>query len=228
MCVYSITNTVDGKRYIGSSVNFKQRKAKHLLLLGRGQHHSARLQNAWDLYGQDAFKFEILEAVDLKEFLTKHEQNWMDSYQSCGNHGYNVAPTAGSSLGRKSTLETRIKISKGNTGKIFSPETRAKISAAKRNYKYSEIAKTNMSLAAKARGAHSKEVYAKISATNTGKIRSDEARINISKSKLGKEFSDLHKKSLSKAWELRKLKFPLKYQQSHQTILWAFGVQHGN
>ena len=64
-----------------------------------------------------AFKFEILEIVENKEDLLLREQCYIDTfYDNCVNC-YNIAPTAGSSLGRKFSEETKIKMSLTNKGK---------------------------------------------------------------------------------------------------------------
>ena len=59
---------MNGKKYVGSAVNFKRRRRKHRKSLRKGTHHSPHLQNAWNKYGEDNFKFDVLEYVeDLKE-----------------------------------------------------------------------------------------------------------------------------------------------------------------
>lgn len=39
--IYTITNRLDGKRYVGSSKNFATRWRVHTSLLRRGKHHNA-------------------------------------------------------------------------------------------------------------------------------------------------------------------------------------------
>jgi len=59
--VYSITNLVNGKRYIGRSIDIQARWALHIWKLKKGIHNNMHLQNAWDKYGPDSFRFEIVE-----------------------------------------------------------------------------------------------------------------------------------------------------------------------
>ena len=52
--IYEILNTANGKRYIGSAVHFARRWYLHCWKLNRGEHHSAKLQNAWNKHGAGA------------------------------------------------------------------------------------------------------------------------------------------------------------------------------
>lgn len=50
--VYQIYNTVNGKRYIGSSIHIEQRFKEHLRNLRANKHVNAHLQSAWNKYGE--------------------------------------------------------------------------------------------------------------------------------------------------------------------------------
>lgn len=62
-CIYSITNTVTGKMYIGSTLDYKTRMKTHKTYLTRKKHSSKKLQNAWNKYGADKFLFSIIEQL---------------------------------------------------------------------------------------------------------------------------------------------------------------------
>ena len=51
--IYKITNLIDGKVYIGQTVNYNKRKKRHLSSLENGNHHNEHLQRAFDKYGRD-------------------------------------------------------------------------------------------------------------------------------------------------------------------------------
>jgi len=51
--IYQIKNTLNGKFYVGSAVNIKQRWSTHISSLNKNNHHSGHLQNAWNKYGVD-------------------------------------------------------------------------------------------------------------------------------------------------------------------------------
>jgi len=60
-CVYLITNTWNGKRYIGATVNFKDRVYDHIWELNNGTHKNKHLQQDWNRYVPCFFKFEVLK-----------------------------------------------------------------------------------------------------------------------------------------------------------------------
>lgn len=170
--IYSITNTLNGHAYIGSAVNISKRWSKHISNLKNNEHHSGHLQNAWNKYGVDCFEFSILEQCE-KEQLIEREQLYIDSEHP----EYNIAPTAGSSLGVECTAATRAKISaaaKGNTRALGRKHTEGelvKMSAAGMGnthalgYKHTAATIALMSLVAT--GKHpSPETRLKISAAN--------------------------------------------------------------
>ena len=106
--VYSITNTQNGKRYIGSSSNLTSRLRWHIYELKKGRHHSRKLLNAWNKYGEENFdvRVELLCAVDN---LVVYEQILIDYYRSAKN-GYNVRVKAESNQGLRYSTSTRKKM----------------------------------------------------------------------------------------------------------------------
>ena len=75
--IYEIVNTVNGKRYIGSSVNIKTRWSQHRVRLSSGDHHCPPLQRAWVKYGSDAFEFRVIERCG-RDVLVSLEQSYLD------------------------------------------------------------------------------------------------------------------------------------------------------
>lgn len=71
--IYEIRNLTNGKRYIGSAVNFDKRWKAHIWKLNKGQHHAPHLQASWKKYGGGGFVFEPL-LICAKENLTLYEQ----------------------------------------------------------------------------------------------------------------------------------------------------------
>lgn len=107
--IYKITNTANGRVYIGQSFNVESRVAAHKRQLVRGAHENQKLQRAWEKYGERSFSFEILESVNDTLSLTEREQFWIDLLDAAGSGGYNMCPAAGSCKGFKHSQETLAK-----------------------------------------------------------------------------------------------------------------------
>ena len=58
-CIYTITNTLSNKIYLGYSSNFKRRKSKHLTMLRGGYHVNLHLQNDVNKHGIDKYLIEL-------------------------------------------------------------------------------------------------------------------------------------------------------------------------
>lgn len=149
--IYKITNVVNNKCYIGSAVDAYTRLAVHRSGLKYGKQPNKHLQFAYDKYGIENFRFEILEYVTDKSKLLFREQLWINYFESYKpEFGYNKRQIPNSNLGikRKHNEETKKKIGASNSisllGNKHSVETRAKMSLAKLGTKKSEEAKANM------------------------------------------------------------------------------------
>jgi hypothetical protein len=130
--IYIIVNTINKKCYIGSAVSIKQRFTQHRRLLRQNRHFNIHLQASWNKYGEQAFKFELLERGPVNE-LVKAEQYWIDFLEVTNpKKGYNKRAIASTNLGIKASEETRKKLSLAHIGYKRSPEAQAKISAAQR------------------------------------------------------------------------------------------------
>ncbi len=53
-----------GNEYVGASVNVVKRIREHFYRLEKGVHRNRRLQNAYNKYGKDSFRSEILLYCD--------------------------------------------------------------------------------------------------------------------------------------------------------------------
>lgn len=120
--IYKIRNILNNKIYIGSAIDFNQRKKYHKYQLKNNKHHSIKLQRAWNKYGEGCFVFEIIETVDITDNLLTIEQKYLDLFKPWKT-GYNVSKIAGSTLGVKHTQKTKDKMSKVKTGVKTGPRT---------------------------------------------------------------------------------------------------------
>lgn len=91
--IYQITNLTNGKIYIGSSTCPSFRKRNHFNLLKKGLHQNKHLQAAYNKYGLENFKWDILkyfiEPISQKQ-LEKEEDLWIEKLDSLNPQvGYN-------------------------------------------------------------------------------------------------------------------------------------------
>lgn len=119
--VYCILNLVNGKHYIGSSMNVSERIKCHTKLLMRGSHHSKKLQNSWNVHGFENFRFDILEFAPVS-LLQEREQFFIDNTIPF----YNIYRSAYTPRGHKHSDETRAKFREAQSRR--SPEWNRKIS----------------------------------------------------------------------------------------------------
>lgn len=104
--IYRITCLANGKHYVGSAVDLNRRWRNHRKALAKGTHGNPKLQSAYNKYGPDQFEWAILECVPNKEFLIAKEQSWLDALKAAERkYGFNISPTAGSTLGLKMSEE---------------------------------------------------------------------------------------------------------------------------
>lgn len=154
--IYQIRNLVNGKVYIGSAVHIGKRWVEHLKRLRNGSHHSRHLQAAWNKHGADQFILEVVEVVEDLGRLIEVEQEHLDRIRPFDKKtGYNISPTAGSSLGIVRSDETKAKLSEIAKKQFADPEARAKSGEANKGNKYcvgrvlSDETKAKLSEAAK-------------------------------------------------------------------------------
>jgi group I intron endonuclease len=137
--IYKIINTQNDNFYIGSAVDLKRRKSRHFSELRHNKHNNSHLQRAWNAYGEESFKFVIIEYVDKREDLYAAEDKWLSGHvgkQYCYNLGMAaISPMLGlcgplsPTYGYKHTPEAKAKISAAGTGRVVTAEARAKRSA---------------------------------------------------------------------------------------------------
>jgi len=94
--VFTITNTVEGKVFLGKAMNLHGPLNRHRFQLEMGMHPNRGLQADWKRLGADAFTFEIAEVVrikdtpgfDLEEELLLLESVWVEKLKPFGARGY--------------------------------------------------------------------------------------------------------------------------------------------
>lgn len=119
--VYKIRNIVDGKVYIGGTKNLSERRRVHFWRLEHGCNKNGRLQKAYDIYGHDAFCFEVIQTLSPDADIHSVEQKYIDLYRSYDQeHGYNIAPKADSTKGIPCPEKVRNSVSLSNSTRVQS------------------------------------------------------------------------------------------------------------
>jgi group I intron endonuclease len=128
--IYTIYNKINGKQYVGSSINIRKRWNEHRSKLRRHKHHSRILQYAWDKYGEGAFIF-MREASCPHRYLLKLEQH----YINCLKPEYNATSTAGRTT---FTDEQKASISLKLKGHVVTEKSKLASTLANTGNKYNQ------------------------------------------------------------------------------------------
>ena len=181
--IYKIENLINGKVYIGKSKNIENRWRTHKKELNNNSHCNKHLQNAWNKYGKENFKFEVIEECSM-DLLDKQEIYWISEYNSnCYNltkGGDGVVEPLPEVIDkmRNSLIayyqdnpvpeETRKKLSIAGKGRIVSEETKRRISETEKGWQPSIETRLKMSISAKGKKL-SEETKEKISNFQKGR-----------------------------------------------------------
>lgn len=219
--VYEIVNIVNGKRYVGSSVNIKKRWQTHKSALHKNCHGNEHLQNAYNKYGKKSFKYKVLvytepeEALRLENLLLKsdkyeyniaedaiapmlgkifseeHKRKMSIAHKGESNFNYGKTGKDSNRWGKHHTKEARRKIGEAQKGKNNHMYGKHHTADAKR-----KISENHVGFSGK---CHTEETKRKISEAQKGKTLSEEHKQKMSKSHIGKTFSEEHKRKISEA-----------------------------
>lgn len=171
--IYKLTG-IDGKVYIGKTVNFRNRFSVHKRC-GKNTKNGYYLKNAIVKHGWDSFSIEILETIENfdslrdNDGLLEREAYYIELYDSTNpEKGYNFC-----------------KYSTDRTGIGHTPEAKEKMRQKALQRTYSEEEKDRLRTINIGRKL-SKEHKEKIKKGNTGKVITDETRKKLSESSKGK------------------------------------------
>lgn len=194
VAIYKIVNAVNGRMYIGQSVNPTYRAKRHFWK----NNGCVKLRRAVEKYGRDSFSFSVLcWCVDKAD--ANEAEELLIALGDTRVSGYNITPGgfgtgAGKDnpfFGKTHTAELKAKLSAERLGKPMKAATREKIANANRNRTMSEVTKDKLrarekselcsarTAAANKARVWSAESKAKLVAYNTGRKMSEEAKAKI-------------------------------------------------
>ena len=84
--IYKITNIINGKVYIGRSINILLRWYNHIDALNNNEHNNKKLQDDFNNWGLDAFHFSILEMNNDEKALIVKEQEYLNNLDFDNNY----------------------------------------------------------------------------------------------------------------------------------------------
>jgi group I intron endonuclease len=119
--IYKIVNLAKGDCYVGQSQNVKKRVSEHFRLLRNGRHVNAKLQNAFNKYGESNFQWSLEVVCEDPKDLDVLEDAFISGKASFVEKTfYNIADFAKAPMrGKRHTDETKIKIRAGRRAASF-------------------------------------------------------------------------------------------------------------
>ncbi len=122
-CIYRLTNTINGRKYIGKSVNFKGRMSYH-----KHSKDGCYIHRAIRKYGWNTFKVEkIIDNVP-EEDLNNIEISYIAVENTKRPNGYNLTDGGEGVSGYSHTEECKKKMRERMTGFKHTEESRKKMS----------------------------------------------------------------------------------------------------
>jgi len=188
--IYKITNIVNNKIIIGQTKYLRIRWSSYRSLLRKNRYSNGHLQNAWNKYGEQNFKFEVIFTCPVQD-LDFHEIRLIDLYDSTNREkGYNL-----DSGGKRPehSEETKEKIRQWNLGRKMSDEAKEKMSASRMGNKNHAFGKHQSEEHKKKRARSGEEngMY--------GKTISDEHKRKLSEVHKGKPLLEEHRRKIGEA-----------------------------
>ncbi len=124
--IYVLTNTVNGKRYVGFTTDLKKRLWKHKSV-AKGDENQWALYSAIRKHGWEAFQCEVVACSKDVEYAQNVLEGWfikqLQTYSNTG-HGYNMTFGGEGALGTIKSPEARAISSRCQKGRVRSEQER--------------------------------------------------------------------------------------------------------
>jgi len=193
--IYAVRNKINGKVYVGKSVDITHRWCSHKARLRRGVHVNTHLQRAWNLYGEGAFECEVVHRENDRTLLPQLEAQYVLDFSATDpEKGYNLNVVDTHSY--RASPETRAKQSAAQKARhaahprTCTPEQRARMSAAQKARGATASAETRAKMSAGSKGKKkSLEHRDALIAAHTGWVPSQETRDKIGAAHRGRKAS---------------------------------------
>ncbi len=146
--IYKITNKVNGKIYIGLTIQGTRVRYLHHLYEARSN-STFPIHRAIRKYGEENFEVEVIVSVEAQEELKLLEKAYIQEYKANDRKfGYNMTEGGDGTFGRLHSEETKEKIRQKAIGRKMSDDSKRRMSEAHSRNKEQDWYKANKRRAA--------------------------------------------------------------------------------
>jgi hypothetical protein len=145
--IYRFTNKINGKAYVGQSINIDERRRTHFYITRSGKlpksdnnvFHRAILK-----YGEDVFVFDILETLSRdevkqnKEIINQAEIKWIKRLGTMSPNGYNTKSGGGQNVFMAESVKMQMRES--HKGKHFYKRNNREVMCIESKIRYGSVA----------------------------------------------------------------------------------------
>lgn len=185
--IYKITNIINNKFYIGSTIRAKHiRKYEHMSSLRLNNHPNNYLQRSFNKYGEENIKFSIIEEL---KFPTNYSVEYINEYVLSREFYYVESLNPEYNIKRS--------IERGKTGYRHSEETRKKISESNKKVIKKPLTQDHKDKIGKAHLGKNPHNWSIESRNKASKSAIGRKHTEESKRKIGEATSRRYKKEVS-------------------------------
>ena len=136
MIIYTITNTVTNKVYVGQTRRPHRRWYEHLNNLNK---YVSLIDRAIQKHGKDVFEYKVIDSADNLEELNRKETEWIQKLDTIHPKGYNLVAKGDTKVISEHTREKMREAQKLRAANYpATQETRDKISSVHKGVKKSK------------------------------------------------------------------------------------------
>ena len=182
--IYVFTNKINGKQYVGQTINIEERYKQHRKD-AKNENKNSIFYRAIRKYGFDNFEFKVVETdIDISK-IHEREKFWIKELNTKSPNGYNLTDGGEGTFGYRHTEEAKKKMSELKKGMKLSPEQIERLRRGNIGRKLSE--------------EHKKILVEAVKKANTGRKLTEEHKKRLAEYNRGRKHSEESKKKMSES-----------------------------